>query len=158
MEVTMNLIKQLLSTENILLNLIAANKEDLFAMIGDKWEQQYHIPANKVIECLTAREKLGSTGLGKEIAIPHARLKGLDHPVAALVRLRNPIEFDAPDGNPVMICFVLIVPEHATEEHLQILSNAAEILANPHFREKLELATSADEVSKLIQRWEPESF
>ena len=154
----MNLIKQLLGTENILLNLNVADKEGLFRIIGDKWEQQFHIPASKVVECLTAREKLGSTGLGKEIAIPHARLKGLDHPVAALVRLRNPIEFDAPDGSPVMICFVLIVPDHATEEHLQILSNAAEILANPQFREQLELALDADEVFKLIQRWEPEGF
>ena len=151
----MNLIKKLLGTQNILLNLDVADKEQLFTMIAAKWEQQYQIPAKEVLDCLTAREQLGSTGLGKEIAIPHARLKGLDHPVADLVRLRNPIEFDSPDGSLVMICFVLLVPEHATEQHLQILSNAAEILANPLFRERLEMANSSEEIGELIQQWEP---
>jgi nitrogen PTS system EIIA component len=153
----MNLIKQLLTAEHIFLELKVVDKEALFSVIAEKWGQHHHLAEseiNDIVSALTAREKLGSTGLGKEIAIPHARLKEAAQPMAALVRLHSPIEFDAPDRNPVSICFMLIVPEHATEQHLQILSGVAEMLANPLFRDQLETATNPHAVAKLIWDWE----
>ena len=78
-----------------------------------------------MFDSLFAREKLGSTGLGQGIAIPHGRIKGLKDALGAFVRPRQPIPFDAPDGKPVSLVFVLLVPEQATEKHLQILSELA---------------------------------
>jgi PTS system nitrogen regulatory IIA component len=83
---------------------------------------------DEVYASLTERERLGSTALGRGVAIPHARAKGLDHPVAAYVRLKNPIPFDAPDGKPVSDIFVLIVPLYAADKHLHLLAQVAEML------------------------------
>ncbi len=93
--------------------------------------------ATEVVDSLNAREKLGSAGLGQGVAIPHARVKGLAEPVAAFVRLKAPIAFGSPDGNPVSDCFVLLVPEQPTERHLQILVDIAQMLSKGQFRDRL---------------------
>jgi mannitol/fructose-specific phosphotransferase system IIA component (Ntr-type) len=90
-----------------------------------------------VYDALFAREKLGSTGLGQGIAIPHGRIKGLKAPVGAFVRLVNGVQFDAPDGKPVGLIFVLLVPEAANEHHLQLLSELAQMFSDREFREQL---------------------
>jgi PTS system nitrogen regulatory IIA component len=88
------------------------------------------VPVQTIFEALLSRERLGSTGLGKGVAIPHGRMAGLDHPVCAFIRIRKPIDFDAADGQPVDLVFSLLVPEDSTEEHLQVLSTIAEIFSN----------------------------
>ena len=88
---------------------------------------------NEIFDSLISREKLGSTGLGKGVAIPHGRLSGLERPVCAFIKLDQPIEFDALDGQPVDLVFALIVPENSTDEHLQILSSIAALFSNPAF-------------------------
>jgi len=85
---------------------------------------------NDIFDALINREKLGSTGLGKGVAIPHGRIALLQGPVCAFVKLANPVDFDATDGQPVDLVFALLVPEDSTEEHLQVLSTIAEIFSN----------------------------
>lgn len=85
---------------------------------------------HEIFEALISREKLGSTGLGKGVAIPHGRIASLARPVCAFVRLATPVDFDATDGQPVDLIFTLLVPEDSTEEHLQVLSTIAEIFSN----------------------------
>ena len=91
------------------------------------------ISRNEIFDSLISREKLGSTGMGRGVAIPHGRLAALERPVCAFIRLDQPIEFDALDGQPVDLVFALIVPEDSTEEHLQILSTIAALFSNPAF-------------------------
>ncbi|HAJ91217.1 MAG TPA: PTS IIA-like nitrogen-regulatory protein PtsN [Gammaproteobacteria bacterium] len=85
---------------------------------------------NEIFDALINREKLGSTGLGKGIAIPHGRIASLERPVCAFVKLASPVDFDATDGQAVDLVFTLLVPEDSTEEHLQVLSTIAEIFSN----------------------------
>jgi len=85
---------------------------------------------NEIFNALINREKLGSTGLGKGVAIPHGRIASLERPVCAFVTLASPVDFDATDGQPVDLIFTLLVPEDSTEEHLQVLSTIAEIFSN----------------------------
>lgn len=104
-----------------------------------------------VFDSLFAREKLGSTGLGQGVAIPHGRIKGLKQAAGAFLRLKTPVPFDAPDGRPVNLMFVLLVPEQATEQHLQILSELAQNFAEQPFREALLAAPDAAAVVALFE-------
>ena len=106
-----------------------------------------------VFECLFAREKLGTTGLGQGVAIPHGRIKGLKAPMAAVLQLAQPIGFDAPDEQPVGLLIFLLVPEAATQKHLEILSEIAELLSDADLRERIKSAASVDELHGLIANW-----
>jgi len=151
----MNQIAELLPATNIALDLAAATKAQLFAAVGVLFETHAGLARETVAASLAAREKLGSTGLGQGIAIPHGRLKGLKEARGAFVRLNDPIAFDAPDGKPVSQVFVLLVPEHATDQHLQLLSELAQMFSDRAFRESLASATDAAQLHALIRNWEP---
>ena len=96
-----------------------------------------------------------ATGLGQGVAIPHARIKGLAQAVAAFVRTRVPIDFAAPDDKPVSEFLVLLVPSHATDEHLQILADVATRFDDPAFRARLRACTGAAEAWALFAGWVP---
>jgi PTS system nitrogen regulatory IIA component len=153
----LNQIAQLLPEGNILLDLEATSKKRLFEQVGQLFEDQAQIARSIVFDSLFAREKLGSTGLGQGIAIPHGRIRGLTRALGAFVRPRQPIPFDAPDGKPVGQIFVLLVPEHATEEHLQLLSELAEMFSERPFRDRLAAATDTVSLHRLFSTWEPGS-
>jgi len=153
----LNQIAQLLPETNILLDLEATSKKRLFEQVGQLFEDQAQIARSVVFDSLFAREKLGSTGLGQGIAIPHGRIRGLTHPLGAFVRPRQPIPFDAPDGKPVAQIFVLLVPEHATEEHLQLLSELAEMFSERAFRDQLAAAGDPASLHRLFCTWESAS-
>ena len=108
-----------------------------------------------ITDNLFARERLGSTGLGHGVAIPHGRIKGLKNPLAAVMRVAQPIPFDAPDDEPVSLLIFLLVPEAATQRHLEILSEIAEMLSDRDLRERLKLAEDASALHKLIADWAP---
>lgn len=148
----MNLIVKLLPEAHVLLDLQAGSKKRAFEQAGFVFEKSLGIAQAAVFDSLFARERLCSTGLGQGIAIPHGRIKGLKQASAAFLRLQQPIPFDAPDGRPVSIMFVLLVPEQATEEHLQILSEVAERFSDPAFRDALAAATDAASVIALFDR------
>jgi len=152
----MNQIAELLPGSNIVLDLEADSKSRLFDAIGALFESDVGLPRGTVVASLSAREKLGSTGLGQGIAIPHGRMKGLAQARGAFARLARPIPFDAPDGKPVSQVFVLLVPEHATDQHLQLLSELAQMFSERPFREKLAGAASAPDVLALVRDWKPE--
>src|SRR5437868_15453392 len=122
----MSLVGRLLSPSHVLVDLQASSKKRLFEQAGLLFENHDGIARSQVFDSLFAREKLGSTGLGQGIAIPHGRIKGLKEAVGAMIRMHEPIPFDAPDGQPVNLIFVLLVPERATDLHLQILSELAQ--------------------------------
>ena len=104
---------------------------------------------------LFARERLGSTGLGHGVAIPHGRIKGLKNPLAAVLRVQQPIPFDAPDEEAVGLLIFLLVPEAATQRHLEILSEIAEMLSDRELRERLKTEPDAATVHALIAGWVP---
>ena len=123
----MNQIAALLPAANVVVDLDVATKAQFFSAIGAIFERSAGLPQAGVAASLAAREKLGSTGLGQGIAIPHGRIHGLQDALGAFARLRTPVPFDAPDGKPVDQLFVLLVPEHATDRHLQLLSELAQM-------------------------------
>jgi PTS system nitrogen regulatory IIA component len=150
----MNQIASLLPTANIVLGLDAGTKARLFEEMGALFEVNAGLTRASVAASLAAREKLGSTGLGQGIAIPHGRIKGLAKAIGAFARLAAPIAFDAPDGKPVGQVFVLLVPEHATEEHLQLLSELAQMFSERTFRDRLVAAGSAADLAALFAAWQ----
>ncbi len=151
----MNLISQLLPESNVILDLDVASKKRVFEQAGLLFENTVQIARSQVFESLFAREKLGSTGLGQGVAIPHGRIKGLQEAVAALVRMKEAIPFDAPDGQPVNIACILLVPEKATDQHLQILSELAQMFSDRQFRESILNSKDAAEIHRLIAEWTP---
>jgi PTS system nitrogen regulatory IIA component len=151
----MNLIAKLLPPSNIAIDLEASSKKRVFEQVGLMFENNQSIARSLVFDSLFAREKLGSTGLGQGIAIPHGRIKGLREAVGGFIRLSAPVQFDAPDGKPVSLLFVLLVPEQATEHHLQILSELAQMFSDKPFREKLAGAADAAEIHSLFVNWQP---
>ncbi|MBA2350828.1 MAG: PTS sugar transporter subunit IIA [Burkholderiales bacterium] len=151
----MNLIATLLPVSNIVIELDVGSKKRVFEQFGLVFENQQDISRSQVFDSLFAREKLGSTGLGQGVAIPHGRIKGLREAAAALARLKEPIPFDAPDGNPVNLIFALLVPERATDLHLQILSELAQMFSDKTLREMLLTADDPDAIHSAIRQWQP---
>lgn len=149
----MNPIADLLPAERVLADLDAGSKGEVFAAFGRLFASGDGLNADQVSGSLHAREKLGSTGLGQGIAIPHGRIKGLREARGAFARLKTPIPFDAPDGRPVGNVFVLLVPEHATEQHLQLLSELAQMFSEKRFRDALGAAADAPALHELFKQW-----
>ena len=151
----MNLIAKLLPQSNVIIDLDVSSKKRVFEQVGLLFENNNSVSRTLVFDSLFAREKLGSTGLGQGIAIPHGRIKGMKDAVGAVVRTRQPIPFDAPDGQNVSIVFVLLVPDRATDMHLQILSELAQMFSEKPFREQLLAAPDAAELHRLLTQWQP---
>ena len=141
----MNQISRLLPVSNVVLDMQASSKKRVFEQVGLLFENHQGIARATVFDSLFARERLGSTGLGQGVAIPHGRIKGLKEAIA----------FDAPDGRPVGILVVLLVPEQATQQHLDILSELAQMLSDRAFRENLFAATDPSVAHTLLAQWEP---
>lgn len=109
------------------------------------------MPRAWVATGLSRREQVGSTGLGEGIAIPHARVEDLSRIQLAYLRLKQPIPYDAPDGRPVSDVMVILVPKRATDEHLQILAEIAQIFGDRRFRERLHACRHPLEVKSLFE-------
>lgn len=146
----MNPLTNLLTADQVLLDLDASSKKRVFEQAGMLFEARLGLARSTIFDSLFAREKLGSTGLGQGVAIPHGRIKGLKEAAGAFMRLTTPVPFDSPDGRAVDLLFVLLVPEQATEEHLQILSELAQRFSDRAFREKLQTAASPDDIVALF--------
>lgn len=153
----MTLVSKLLQEPHILLDLDVSSKKRLFEQIGLTLENSREVPRAKVFDSLFDREKLGSTGLGYGVAIPHGRIKALKETLCVFVRTREGINFEAPDGGPVRIVFAMLVPEHATEQHLQMLSELAQMLSDEPLRVALGKADTPAAVKEIVDRWSPYS-
>jgi PTS system nitrogen regulatory IIA component len=143
-------LADLLTPENVLLDLDVNNKRRLFELIALESELRYDLTPTITVDSLLAREKLGSTGLGQGIAIPHGRIRGLTKAIGYFARPKTPIVFEAPDGQPVRDIFVLLVAEAATDEHLQILSELAQRFSNRTFRDALSAANDPKAIHALF--------
>lgn len=153
----MSLVAKLLPPQNILLGLSVSSKKRLFEQLGFLFEGNHGIGKGQVFDSLFARERLGSTGLGQGVAIPHGRIKGIKEALGAFVRLDQPVPFDAPDGKPVQLVFAMLVPEQATEKHLEILSELAQMFSDRELREAMTLAPDAAALQKLVADWQPDA-
>jgi len=151
----MNRISQLFPLTNVMIGLEASSKKRVFEQAGLLFENNQGIARVKVFDSLFARERLGSTGLGEGIAIPHGRIKGLKEAVAALVRLSEPVAFDAPDGKSVSLLVFLLVPEQATQQHLEILSELAEMLSDRPMRDALLTEADPKVIHQALEAWQP---
>src|SRR5258706_6109949 len=153
----MSLVGKLLDPSHVLVDLQASSKKRLFEQAGLLFENHDGIARSLVFDSLFARERLGSTGLGQGVAIPHGRIKGLKEALGAFVRLAQPIPFDAPDAAPVTLVFVLLGPEKATEKHLQILSELAQMFSDKALRAAMRPAADAAARPALATAWQPEA-
>jgi PTS system nitrogen regulatory IIA component len=149
-----NHIAGLLRPELIVVELDATSKKRVFEQAGLLFENNQQLARSTVYDALFAREKLGSTGLGLGVAIPHGRIKGLKSATAAFFRLASPIPFDAPDGVGVQLVFVLLVPQSANEQHLQLLSELAQMFSERDFRELLQSAPDSTALLELFSNWQ----
>ena len=148
-------IAKILPLANVLLDLEVSSKKRAFEQAGLLFENNCSIARSTVSDNLFARERLGSTGLGHGVAVPHGRIKGLKAPIAAFVRLAEPIPFESPDGQPVSLLIFLLMPDHVTQQHLEILSEIAEMLSNEAFRETLNTESDPTVIYEKIITWQP---
>ncbi|MDR1661628.1 MAG: PTS IIA-like nitrogen regulatory protein PtsN [Azoarcus sp.] len=150
----MSLIAPLLPPANVVAGLDASSKKRVFEEAALLFETELGIGHDLIFDKLFARERLGSTGLGQGIAIPHSRVAGLAEAAGAFIRLATPVPFDALDGRPVNLVFVLLVPEEANDAHLQLLSELARMFSDRAFREKLLAAPDAATLHALLTDWQ----
>jgi nitrogen PTS system EIIA component len=146
----MTMLSEMLTPGAVAVGLSVTNKKSLFQHFGALAEREYGLVAHDVIERLTERERLGSTGFGNAVAIPHGKIDGLDHIVALFVQLAQPIDFQAIDQIPVDIIFCLLSPPDAGADHLKALAQVSRWLRDPLFVAKLRGAASNDAVFALL--------
>jgi len=149
----MNPIGELLAVDDVRLDVDVSSKTQLLDLIAAQLAVRRGISKSVILESLMAREQLGSTGVGHGVAIPHARMSQCAAPAATFVRTRLAIPFDAPDGKPVSVFLGLIVPNKATERHLQLLATAAGMLDDRSFRDKLRSGNDPNAVKALLTSW-----
>ena len=145
----MSLIGEILPLSHIVLDLEVSSKKRVFEQAGLLLENEAGLARADVFDCLFAREKLGTTGLGQGVAIPHGRHASVKKAVGAFIRTQEPVAFDAPDGKPVSLIFVLLVPENATGEHFEVLSKLAGRFSQKAVREAL-MSADAQEVRRIL--------
>jgi PTS system nitrogen regulatory IIA component len=143
-------ISALLSPERIFIDTEISSKKRLLEFIANTIATQFQLSQPTLYSNLLDRERLGSTGLGKGFAIPHARLVNLDKTIACFIRLDEPVNFEAPDNEPVDLVFTIIIPENATDEQLQILTSLAKIFSQSDVCDAIRKADSGDEVARII--------
>lgn len=150
----MNRLSAILPAAQVLVGVDVTSKKRAFEEAGLLFETLHGLNRALITDSLFARERLGSTGLGHGVAIPHGRIKGLKQPLAAVFQLGSPIGFDAPDEQAVQLLIFLLVPEAATQKHLEILSEIAELLSDSQLRESMKSADSDANLHRLISTWQ----
>ncbi len=141
----------LLSVDRVVSNADVASKKRALELASQLLaSDQMNVSQSEIFDSLLGRERLGSTGLGQGVAIPHGRVAGLDKAVAAFIHLAKGVDYDAMDQQPVDLLFALLVPQEATEEHLQILASLAEAFKKEELKEALRTAKSAEELMALL--------
>lgn len=144
-------IQNMLKKDYVVEGLKSKSKKEVLAELSDVFlRDDMGIDRDSVVEVLMEREKLGSTGIGDGIAIPHGKLKGLEDLVVSFGRSRGGVEFDSLDGGPVHIFFLLMAPENSAGQHLKALAKISRMLKDTSFRESLIKAESAEEIYQLI--------
>ncbi|MBC7204563.1 MAG: PTS sugar transporter subunit IIA [Pusillimonas sp.] len=146
----MNLMSRILPLQNVVLDVEATSKKRAFEQAALLFENHHGIARTAVFQSLIGRERLGSTALGHNMAVPHGRIKGLKEPIAAFYRLAEPVRFDPADGRQAGLLFFLLVPEAATQTHLDLLAEIARMASNPELREALSSEAEPEKVHELL--------
>ncbi len=144
-------ISALLSPQRIFLDTEITSKKKLLELIASTVAEQTETPQSCLFNSLLERERLGSTGLGHGFAVPHARLANLDNTMGCFLRLKQAVNFESPDNQPVDLVFAIIIPEEATDEHLMILSSLASVFSQSEVCDAIRQAGSTDEVAEIIK-------
>ena len=147
-------LSDLITPEAVIPTLRASSKKQALQELAERASAICGLPAREIYDVVLQRERLGSTGVGNGVAIPHGRIKGMKTPLAAVFSLAEPIGFDAPDEKPVSLMIFLLVPEASTQKHLEILSEIAEMLSDTNLRDKLQQCREAQELHLLITNWQ----
>lgn len=141
------LISELLAPSGVLCALEGGSKKRILEIASQQISDLHpELETEAIFAGLLGRERLGSTGIGEGVAIPHCRLDECEKATALLIQLKEPIDFDAIDGSPVDLLFVLVVPSEACDQHLQTLGNLAELFSQASFRQQLRDAGSVEEL------------
>ena len=146
----MTSLADILPVSHIILDAEISSKKRLFECVAQLFAEQSGLLQTEVFDYLIERERLGSTALGQGVAMPHGRHASVPAATGAFVRLKTPIEFDAPDNKPVSLVFVLLVPEAATSEHLQLLGHLAGLFYEKSVREALHSCQTPEEARALL--------
>ncbi|MFP4682249.1 MAG: PTS sugar transporter subunit IIA [Ectothiorhodospira sp.] len=150
-------IGDLLAPDRVLCTSEVSSKKRALEMLGEMLSTRLpKLTTGEIFDSLLARERLGSTGLGHGVAIPHGRLEGAGEACAALLKLDRGVDYDAPDNEPVDLLFALVVPADSTDEHLQILAVLARMFSDPETLARLRDAGGHPEILELLRRWTTE--
>ena len=148
-------VAELLDLEHISCNTQSASKKRVLEQLSQLLAaNQASLSQNQVFDSLISRERLGSTGLGHGVAIPHGRMKESSETLAAFIKLQEGVDFDASDNQPVDLLFALLVPEEATEEHLQLLAQLARMFSDDALVEQLRASPDARSLLTAIREWQ----
>lgn len=143
-------IGEFLDRSAISVRVNATNKKKALAVIAEIAARNFNLDASEVLDALVEREAAGSTGVGYGVAVPHARLEGLERMRGVFVRIEHPVEFEAVDDQPVDLLFALFAPRNAGAEHLRALARVSRVMRQSELREQLRKARSADAVHALL--------
>jgi PTS system nitrogen regulatory IIA component len=146
-------IQDFISVQGIVFTPSVSSKKAALELLSETLtHQDRNLSKNKILDALLAREKLGPTGLGKGIAIPHCRLKELENIHVTILKLEEGVEYDASDNEPVFFLFCLVVPEDSNDDHLKLLASLAELLDNERLRNSIQNCSDARELYQLFIR------
>ena len=146
-------IKDFISEEGMVFSPSVTSKKAALEVLSDTLaHQDSNISKSKVLDALLAREKLGSTGLGEGIAIPHCRMQELENIYVAMLKLEEGVEYESSDDKPVYFLFCLVVPEDANEDHLELLASLAELLDNEPLRNSIQNSSNAKELYQILSQ------
>jgi len=148
-------LKDLVSPDSVICNADVVSKKRALELLADLLAAQTVADKSlEIFQLLTEREKLGSTSLGHGIALPHARTNLCQKAVGVFIRTKNGIDFDSPDRQPTDLLFALMVPEHYTDEHLNILAGLASMFNDEKFCQNLRSADSNAELHRRLTSWD----
>ena len=141
-----------LKPEQIHLDVALQDSTQALQFIADAVGQVHGLDPAPIFRALSRREQAGSTGLGAGFAVPHARIPGIERPLTCLVRARNPLEFKAPDHEPVSLILAILVPEQGDRnDHLQLLGRVAELFSSPRFRAHMDTDVDVATIERSLQ-------
>lgn len=150
-------LSEIFVKQNIIPALKAKDKKGVLEELAESIVNQEHsIEKNALVKVLMEREKLGTTGIGDGVAIPHGKLGNIDQPLISFGRSKDGLDFDSMDGQPSFLFFLLVAPDNSSGVHLQVLAKIAKILKNNDFRNELMAASDTEELYQTIIRTEQE--
>jgi PTS system nitrogen regulatory IIA component len=145
-------IGQLLKRDAVVVRVNAGSKRQGLAALAETASRSLGLAESEILDALLEREQAGSTGVGQGVAVPHARLEGLDRMAGVFIKLETPVAFDAVDDRPVDLLFALFAPRDAGVEHLRALAKVSRLLRQSELREQLRQARTADAIYALLSR------